>query len=89
MAAMSDPERNFQFKRWRGPPKRTSPRTTGIVQGLNFKSGSSDNDNSLIDRLLQAAFRLDRLADAELAVGRVIAAERLAHEAHELREATR
>jgi hypothetical protein len=87
MASLSDPEKNFQFKRWRGPPlKRISPRTTGIVRGPEFKGNSSDNDNSRSAHLLQWAFRLDRVADAELAVGRFDVAERLAHHAQELRE---
>jgi hypothetical protein len=91
MAKQSDPLLNPNFRRrWSGPPlKRISPRTTGIVQGLEFKVGSSEKDNSLTESMLQAAFRLDRLADQELAIGRVTAAERLAHEAQALREAVR
>ncbi len=91
MAAQSGPPHTYHFsRRWQGPPlKRISPRTTGIVQGLKFENGSSEEDNSLTERLLQAACLLDRLADAELAIGRVAAAERLAHEAQALREAVR
>ena len=86
MAAQSDPDRNHHFRRRWGPPaERRSPRTTGIVQGPDFKNDSSTPVDTSSACLLQAAFHLDRKADAELAVGRVSQAERLSHEAAELR----
>jgi hypothetical protein len=88
MAAMSDPLLNPQFRRRWGPPlKRISPPPTGIGVGAKFEVSSSEKENTSSARVLQWASQLDRLADAELAVGRVAQAERLAHEAAELREA--
>jgi hypothetical protein len=91
MASQSDPLLNPHFRRRWGPPplKRNRPQPTGIGQGAEFEDCSSTAEDNHTLRLLQAAFRLDRLADAELALGRATAAERLAHEAHALREATR
>jgi hypothetical protein len=91
MAAMSDPARNFHFsRRWQGPPlDRSGPRIVPTIQRAKIEDGSSDMVNTSAARLLQAACFLDRLADQELAIGRVNAAERLAHEAQALREATR
>jgi hypothetical protein len=62
---------------------------TAITQGAIFKVSSSDNNHSQADRPDQAAFVLDRRADAELSVGRFVIAERLAHEAAALRERAR
>ncbi len=91
MATQPDPDRNPNFRRRWGPPppRRASPQTPGSVQGPDFKNGSSEKENRMIERLLQAAFRLDHQADAELAIGRHAAAERLSHLAAELREAVR
>lgn len=86
-AAMSDPARNYHFSRgWDEPPplKRERPRTGGTVS----RSQNSGRDNKLDDSFslanMQAA-RLDRTADAWLALGRVSIAERLAWRAAELR----
>lgn len=91
MAAQSDPDRNPQFRRrWSEPPlNRKSPRIAGTIQGLEFKVGSSDKEISLIGRILQLAMRLDRAADAELALGHHLIAERLSRQAAELREGGR
>jgi hypothetical protein len=86
MAAQSDPDRNPNFRRrWGPPPERKRPRTGDTAQRATF-DGSSENDYSYSLHLLQAAFRLDRMADQELAVGRVAQAERLSQHAAELRE---
>ena len=93
MAAQSDPDKNPNFpRRWAAPPlKRTSPRPSGIGTGAQYENGThlSERDNSLSFRLLQLAVRLDRRADAELAVGRHDLAEHLSRLAAELREAGR
>jgi hypothetical protein len=88
MAAQSDPDRNPHFRRRWGPPlDRSGPRIVPTIQRAKTYDSSSENENSLTTRLLQAAFRLDRLADAELALGRAVQAERLSQHAAELREA--
>ena len=90
LAAMSDPDQtNNLRRRWSGPPlDRSGHRVVATTtRSAKPKDSSSDTINTLSARRLQAAFRLDRLADAELAVGRLAQAERLAHEAQALREA--
>ncbi len=91
MALQSDPDKNPNFRRrWSGPPlDRRGPRIVPTIQRPEFEDDSSDMVITSSARLLQAAFRLDRQADAELAIGRHTAAERLAHEAQALREAVR
>ena len=87
-AAMSDPAHNFHFSRgWDEPPplKRERPRIGPTMQRANSEKRISITDNILATRLSQAAFRLDRRAEAELAVGRHVIAERLSHQAAELR----
>jgi hypothetical protein len=87
MAAQSDPDRNPNFRRRWGPPlERSGTRVVPTTRSAKSKDSSSDTDNTRSARLLQWAFRLDRVADAELAVGRFHVAERLAHQAQELRE---
>lgn len=89
MAAQSDPDLNYHFRRrWSGPPmERKRPRQTGICTGATFKAGCDERDNSLSLRLLQLAIQLDRAADAELVLGHQRIAERLSRQAEELREA--
>jgi len=90
-AASMAPQSGPKFpRRWDGPPlKLRNPRALPDAQGIDFISGSSESKNTPPTRVLQAAFRLDRQADAELALGRHAAAERLAHLAAELREGGR
>jgi hypothetical protein len=89
MAAQSDPTRNYHFsRRWSPPPlERERPPTSAKVQRarIDLENGST-NKNSDPARILQWAYRLDRVADAELAFGHVAAAERLSQHAAELRE---
>jgi hypothetical protein len=88
MAAQSDPTLNYHFRRRWGPPTdRSGLRVVATTtRNAKLKDSSSVTDHSYSQKLLQA-FRLDRLADAELAVGHIAQAERLAHEAQALREA--
>jgi hypothetical protein len=90
MAAQSDPLKNQHFRRRWGPPLDRSGRRViaTTTRSANPKDSSSGTEHSYSHRLLQA-FRLDRLADQELAIGRTHQAERLAHEAQALREGGR
>ena len=86
-AEMSDPVCNPNFRRrWAEPPpqKRKRPPMGPTIGRAEFKNGS-EWKYAEIGRKTQAAI-LDRRADAELAFGRHSEAERLAHQAHELRE---
>jgi hypothetical protein len=89
--SQSDQLSNLHFRmRWRGPPlERSGPRIVPTIQRPEFEDGSRGPEHTVGLSVLQEAFCLDRLADAELSVGHVAQAERLAHAAAELREASR
>jgi hypothetical protein len=91
-ADMSWPDRNYQFHRpWR-PPEKRNPAMAGTIDRADFDI-SSETENTAIDLTVQRAIAyamrraavIDRTADLLLSVGRVDAAERLAHRAAEIR----
>ena len=89
MAAQSDPDLNYHFRRrWSAPPlKQIRPRIAGTIQGAQDCLGiSSNSEDSEIARLFQWADRLERVADPELAFGRFAAAARLTLQAEIIRE---
>lgn len=70
-------------------PKQKRPRIAGTIQGAAFESGSNRVEFTAGVAVLQRAFFLDRLADAELQHGHGSAAEFLSRRAAELREGAR
>jgi hypothetical protein len=91
-AAMSWPDRNYQFRRpWR-PPQKRNPVLAGTRNRAEFEI-SSEADNTEIEHTVQRAIDfalrraavIDRTADLLLSVGRVDAAERLSRVAADLR----
>ena len=95
LAAMSDPAKNYQFRRSWSPPKRRNPAMAGTIDRADFDI-SSEISLTPIDLTVQRAIacamrraaRIDRTADLLLSVGRVDAAERLSRVAADLREVT-
>ena len=87
MAAQSDPLRNKHFRRrWLEPPGwgETGP-AIGLA-GPGISKAQQQTEVSLMARIIQRAIDLDRRADSELALGRHHIAERLSHQAAQMRE---
>ena len=94
-AEQSWPDRNYQFRRSWSPPEKRNPALAGTRNGADFviSNGITIPQIDLtvqraISCAMRRAARIDRQADLLLSIGRVDAAERLAHIAADLREVT-
>jgi hypothetical protein len=93
-ADQSWPDANIQFRRPWNPPQKRKRQGLATPAPSEHLEISSDPDITAIDLTVQRAIEfamhraavIDRTADLLLSVGRVDAAERLAHRAAELRE---
>ena len=78
------------FWRWSGPPPESRrPRTRDTARRAQAKDHPNKVRHNYRLRLLQAAFRFDRVADVEAASKHAAQAERLAQEAQARPEAGR
>jgi hypothetical protein len=91
-ADQSDPAQNYHFSRRWSPPEKRNPALAGTRNGADFVTTSEitlDPIDQTVQRAiacaLRRAARIDRTADLLLSIGRVDAAERLAHRAAEIR----
>jgi len=87
-AGMSDPCANYHFSRgWDEPPplERERPGIAGTMHRANNSGNGNAPEATYSVRLLQVACRIDREADAALALGHTAVAERLSHLAAEMR----
>lgn len=93
LADQSWPDANIQFRRpWSPPQKRkrqglATPAPSELLEISSDPgySAAADVAQRAIDFAMCRAARIDRTADLLLSVGRVDAAERLAHRAAEIR----
>jgi hypothetical protein len=93
-AEMSWPDRNYQFRRWWGPPQKRNPVLAATSTRADYSNSSSAQILSAIDGpaqraiafALRRAAQIDRQADLLLALGKHLQAHRLSHRARQIRE---
>lgn len=93
LAEQSWPDRNYQSRRpWSPPQKRKrqgldtpAPSENPEVRSNNEYSPTNEVEQQTTDFAMRRAARIDRVADLLLSIGRTDAAERLSHEAAQIR----